>query len=233
MRLGGPYAQESPPWIHCPPRHSFPRDRTLRREIGIHASAASLFPSLSHGDQILIELLINRGLLSVEEAHSAQVYCDEHNRDLRQAILELNLISPDLLNQLAFERLSALATDNGDPKRSVAVAAATAGTLSPNRTQHHRDVRKDLQEKVQTATLSELVDQILERACDCEATDIHFDPQESGLRVRFRIDGQLQDILFVEPAMATPVISRHQDHLEPEHRRAQAFPGRPHHDPAP
>ena len=56
--------------------------------------------------------------------------------------------------------------------------------------------------------MSELVNQILERACDCEATDIHFDPQESGLRVRYRIDGQLQDILFVEPAMATPVISR-------------------------
>ena len=181
---------------------------TPAREIGIHISAAALFPSLAQGDQILIELLINRGLLSVEGARSAQVYCDEHNRDLRQAILELNLISPDLLNQLAFERLSALATDNGDSKRSVAVAAATSGTLSPNRTQHHRDVRKDLQEKVQTATLSELVDQILERACDCEATDIHFDPQESGLRVRFRIDGQLQDILFIEPAMATPVISR-------------------------
>jgi type II secretory ATPase GspE/PulE/Tfp pilus assembly ATPase PilB-like protein len=178
------------------------------RETGAAGSGAPLFPSLSQGDQILIELLIKRGLLSVEQASCAQVYCDEHNRDLRQAILELNLISPDLLNQLAFERLSALATDNGDPKRSVAVAAATAGSLSPNRTQHHRDVRKDLQEKAQTATLSEVVSQILERACDCEATDIHFDPQESGLRVRFRIDGQLQDILFIEPAMATPVISR-------------------------
>ena len=59
-----------------------------------------------------------------------------------------------------------------------------------------------------TVRLSELVNEILERACDCEATDIHFDPQENGLRVRYRIDGQLQDILFVEPAMATPVISR-------------------------
>ena len=56
--------------------------------------------------------------------------------------------------------------------------------------------------------MSELVNLILERACDCQATDIHFDPQESGLRVRYRIDGQLQDIFFVEPAMATPIISR-------------------------
>ena len=178
------------------------------RETAGAAPGVALFPTLSPGDQVLIELLIHRGLLSVEKARAAQVHCEEHKRDLRQAILELNLISPDLLNQLAFERLSSLATDNGDAKRSVAVAAATSGTLSPNRTQHHRDVRKDLQEKAQTATLSELVSHILERACDCEATDIHFDPQESGLRVRFRIDGQLQDILFIEPAMATPVISR-------------------------
>ena len=36
----------------------------------------------------------------------AQVYCQEHGRDLRQAILELNLISPETLNLLAFEQLS-------------------------------------------------------------------------------------------------------------------------------
>ena len=167
-----------------------------------------VFPSLSQGDQALAVLLINRGLLSVESARAAQVYCDEHNRDLRQSILELNLISPDVLNQLAFERLSALATDNGDSSAPGTGVGGRGGAVSPDRTQHHRDVRKELQEKAQTATLSELVNQILERACDCEATDIHFDPQESGLRVRFRIDGQLQDILFIEPAMATPVVSR-------------------------
>ena len=100
--------------------------------------------------------------------------------------------------------------DNGEPGAAgTAVVPVTAGPLSPDRTQHHRDVRKDLQEKVASPRrLSELVNEILERACDCQATDIHFDPQENGLRVRYRIDGQLQDILFIEPAMATPVISR-------------------------
>ena len=144
-----------------------------------------------------------------DQVRVAQVYGQEHNRDLRQSILELNLISPELLNQLAFERLSALATDNGDDQAAGTESGRRGrAPLSPNRTQHHRDVRKDLQEKAATVSLSELVNQILERACDCEATDIHFDPQENGLRVRYRIDGQLQDILFVEPAMATPVISR-------------------------
>jgi type IV pilus assembly protein PilB len=182
----------------------------LERAAAGALTAEAVFPGLSPGEQALITVLLKRGLLSTAQVRAAQDYSQEHSRDLRQSILELNLISPDLLNQLAFERLSALASDNGEfhasgTSGSLAVAAMP---LSPNRTQHHRDVRKDLQEKAVTATLSELVEQILQRACDCQATDIHFDPQEHGLRVRYRIDGQLQDILFVEPAMATPVISR-------------------------
>ena len=65
-----------------------------------------------------------------------------------------------------------------------------------------------MQETTLTAPLPQVVGQILERAFDCPATDIHFDSQETGLRVRYRIDGQLQDILFVETSMATAMISR-------------------------
>jgi type IV pilus assembly protein PilB len=167
------------------------------------------FPGLSPAEQALVTVFLKKGLLTTDQVRVAQVYGSEHQRDLRQAILELNLISPDLLNQLAFERLTALAIDNGELKATATgLADVATPPLSPNRTQHQRDVRKELQEKAATVSLSELVNQILERACDCDATDIHFDPQESGLRVRYRIDGQLQDILFVEPAMATPVISR-------------------------
>ena len=169
----------------------------------VHAAA------FSPAEEALITVLLKKGLLTNEQVRAAQLYSQEHNRDLRQAILELNLISPEVLNQLAFERLTALAGDNGEAAGTgTAVATVAAGPLSPNRTQHHRDVRKELQEKSVTATLSELVNDILLRACDCDATDIHFDPQENGLRVRYRIDGQLQDILFIEPAMATPVVSR-------------------------
>jgi type II secretory ATPase GspE/PulE/Tfp pilus assembly ATPase PilB-like protein len=164
---------------------------------------------LSPAEEALVTVLLHRGLLSTEQVRAARTYSKEHHRDLRQSILELNLISAETLNLLAFERLSTLAQENGELGLATGARPPTAGMpLYPDRTQHQRDVRKELQEKAATATLSELVTQILERACDCEATDIHFDPQENGLRVRYRIDGQLQDILFVEPSMATPVISR-------------------------
>jgi type IV pilus assembly protein PilB len=191
------------------PAASFPKgDGPAALDRGAAGSSAGevVFPGLSPAEQALVTVLLKKGLLSIDQVRVAQLYGQEHKRDIRQTILELNLISPDLLNQLAFERLSALATDNGDSNLPQGVLAATP--LSPDRTQHHRDVRKELQEKAVTVPLSELVNLILERACDCQATDIHFDPQENGLRIRYRIDGQLQDILFVEQAMATPVISR-------------------------
>ncbi len=119
------------------------------------------FPGLSPVEQSLVSVLLKRGLLTVEQVRHAQVYGQEHHRDLRQTILELNLISPDVLNQLAFEHLSAMASGNGETTTQTG-----AVPLSPDRTQHHRDVRKELQEKAGTASLSELVNQILERACD-------------------------------------------------------------------
>ena len=158
---------------------------------------------------MLVQALTRRGLVTSEQVREAQQYGMEHGRDLRQSILELNLISPELLNQLAFERLTALVREPPIEKPVPTRPAVIPNLpLSPDRTQHHRDVRKELQERALTAPLPDLVSQILERAFDCRATDIHFDSQETGLRVRYRIDGQLQDILFVEPAMATAMISR-------------------------
>jgi type II secretory ATPase GspE/PulE/Tfp pilus assembly ATPase PilB-like protein len=166
---------------------------------------------LTHDEEVLVQALIKRELVTSDQVRSAQQYGLEHQRDLRQSILELNLISPEQLNELAFERLAALARDVSDKvitAKPQAPVPVQTQPLLPDRTQHHRDVRKELQEMTLTAPLPQVVGQILERAFDCRATDIHFDSQETGLRVRYRIDGQLQDILFVEPSMATAMISR-------------------------
>ncbi len=180
---------------------------------GDPAPATSAKPPapLTGDEQVLVGVLIKRGLVTSDQVRSAQEYGAAHHRDLRQSILELNLISPELLNELAFERLAAMARDVPEkvvPLKPQAPVPISSVPLLPDRTQHHRDVRKELQEATLTAPLPIVVGQILERAFDCRATDIHFDSQETGLRVRYRIDGQLQDILFVETAMANAMISR-------------------------
>jgi len=49
---------------------------------------------------------------------------------------------------------------------------------------------------------------IIEEAVKARASDIHFQPQEDKLRIRYRIDGTLQNILALPAAMHTPLVSR-------------------------
>lgn len=160
-------------------------------------------------DEILAAVLVKNGLLSADQLATAQRYGQENQRDLRQSILELNLISPERLNQLAFERLTSMSEVNGASAAPGALPVAIpSAPLSPDRVKLERDIRNELKELAATATLPDLLAHILGRAMDARATDIHFDPRETGLRVRYRIDGQLQDILEVEPALSTAVASR-------------------------
>jgi len=63
-------------------------------------------------------------------------------------------------------------------------------------------------EIVDSMSTVELVSSMIESAVATKATDIHLEPQAEGLRVRFRIDGQLINVMNVPAEMALPVISR-------------------------
>jgi len=49
---------------------------------------------------------------------------------------------------------------------------------------------------------------IITEAAKARASDIHLQPQEDSLQVRYRIDGTLQNVLSLPAKMATPLISR-------------------------
>ena len=165
-------------------------------------------PALPEAEQALVSALTKNGMATAEQIQRARRYGAENHRDLRQSILELNLISPEVLNALAFQHLAAMAhAANGAPA-TVSAHEARLPSLSPDSAKQQRDVRNELRELATSAPLPELVGQILDRAIDCRSTDIHLDPQEGGLRVRFRVDGQLQDILTLDPGLMTPLISR-------------------------
>ncbi len=56
------------------------------------------------------------------------------------------------------------------------------------------DIRKmDLSELDQEASIVKFVNQIIWEACQQGSTDIHFEPMEDKLRIRYRIDGLLHD----------------------------------------
>src|SRR3954468_5954520 len=53
-----------------------------------------------------------------------------------------------------------------------------------------------------------LLDALIKSAHIARASDIHLDPLAKGLRVRFRVDGVLQDAYIFPPEIQNEVISR-------------------------
>jgi type IV pilus assembly protein PilB len=66
----------------------------------------------------------------------------------------------------------------------------------------------DLHETADDAPVVKLVNQIVAQAVERNASDIHLAPDGHEVRVRFRIDGVLQDVTTVPRRMAAGVISR-------------------------
>lgn len=155
-------------------------------------------------DDDLGAVLVQNQLISVEQLVAARSYAQERRCDIRQAILELNLISSERLSALAFERLSTLA--GGDPGYGAATGGLTP--LRPDRARLERDIRSELKEIAENAAAPELLDQIISRGFDSRATDIHFDPQQGRYRIRYRIDGQLHEVLEVESSDAHALVGR-------------------------
>jgi len=102
--------------------------------------------------------------------------------------------------------------EDGEPdgaSDSSTLAIAPQGVVQQiDRAQRERDIRNELKEIAATAASPDLVAQIFNRALETRATDVHFDPQEIYFRIRYRIDGQLHDVLELEPAFATSLVSR-------------------------
>jgi general secretion pathway protein E len=65
-----------------------------------------------------------------------------------------------------------------------------------------------LRDLASEAPVIRLVNQIVSRAVEARASDIHLEPSENGLKVRFRIDGLLKDEELLPARLRAAVISR-------------------------
>ena len=197
---------DSTPGQPRPPASPGPTEAASAQTGHYESPLAGLGPA----DHAMAAVLLHNGLVSAEQVFAARQYARDHNRDLRQAILDLRLIAPEMLNALAFEHLAALGhagAGNGSGS-AVTLAEGQGAAAAPDVVQTRRDIRNELRELAASATLPDLVAGLLEKAIDSRSTDIHLDPQDYGLRVRYRIDGLLQDILTLEPGLTTPITSR-------------------------
>lgn len=65
-----------------------------------------------------------------------------------------------------------------------------------------------LKEKLKTLPTTQIVDALLGGAISLQASDIHLKSEETALRVRYRIDGVLQDVAYLPKEIEKQIISR-------------------------
>ena len=76
---------------------------------------------------------------------------------------------------------------------------------------HETDEDMDLSAAAEDASIVKFVNQVIAEAIDRRATDVHFEPFEDALRVRYRVDGVLQEanippeVLQFQPAIVSRV----------------------------
>jgi type IV pilus assembly protein PilB len=62
--------------------------------------------------------------------------------------------------------------------------------------------------EVANAPVVRLINSILQRAIKANASDIHIEPMEDKLKIRFRIDGQLQEVMTSSMAVHSAIVTR-------------------------
>jgi type II secretory ATPase GspE/PulE/Tfp pilus assembly ATPase PilB-like protein len=67
---------------------------------------------------------------------------------------------------------------------------------------------QDLGEHLRSSTTTKLIETLLTAALELNSSDIHFEPDQNGIKIRFRIDGVLQDITTLDMEELHQVISR-------------------------
>jgi general secretion pathway protein E len=136
-----------------------------------------------------------------------------HRPDVRvEALAEMRRycdapISLKEMDAAAFERLLRdLYEQGGDDARQM--VADMDGRVDLGSLAEELPEPEDLMESDDDAIVIRLINALLTQAVKENASDIHIEPFENRLVVRFRVDGQLREVLAPQRAAAAPIVSR-------------------------
>lgn len=110
-------------------------------------------------------------------------------------------IIPMISSESAIDHAANMLYGNEGATKAMAQMRAEAGFIEPR-------LLSEIPEEESAAPTIRLVNSIIERAVTENASDIHFEPGKSGMKVRMRIDGDLRSILEIPEDLQQPVISR-------------------------
>jgi type IV pilus assembly protein PilB len=162
---------------------------------------ASAVNSGEPSNEEIIRRITDRRLLTPDWILVAQRHAREQRTSLYQALLQMRLVDEVALGAiLAGEEPAAVAPSTGTG------LTTPAEPSSPDERIFERDIRAKLRAIAASATPSDLAEQVLGHAFHCRATDIHIDPRKDRYSIRFRVDGQLHDMVDLDAETGTALI---------------------------
>jgi type IV pilus assembly protein PilB len=93
---------------------------------------------------------------------------------------------------------------------SATIYLATEQDISNTLRIYRKDLQKTFDQLVEISEIpmSKIVDLLINYAYQDKASDVHIEPQEKDSLIRFRIDGILQDVLFLPKSLHDQIITR-------------------------
>src|SRR5437660_609445 len=164
--------------------HEYGLAYTTLEDIEPDRQLLSLFPA-----RILLkeELLPLRRINGTVEVATSRLFATQ-GLDALKSMTGLNL-RPVLATSEAIQR---------EMKKRLGVGADTIGTLGEEASfqvvDEHPEEDTDLDTAAEDASIIRFVNQVLKDAIELRASDIHLEPFEDEMRIRYRIDGVLQDV---------------------------------------
>ena len=70
------------------------------------------------------------------------------------------------------------------------------------------EIEENILSEINNAPVVRLVDSIIQHAVRARASDIHIEPFEKNIRIRFRIDGELQEIMTSSKTTHSAIVTR-------------------------
>jgi type II secretory ATPase GspE/PulE/Tfp pilus assembly ATPase PilB-like protein len=154
-------------------------------------------------DLQLRTFLLKSGRLTQEQLDKALEAQQHTGHPLWRTVINLGLLTPQEMIEIVKTQSPPV---QGWPTSEARAESPESGqTVVP---QSYRNAARCILEVDDTATAVQVVKTIFEGAIQARATDIHIEPQMPRMRVRYRIDGMLFDVLSVPQPLETSIISR-------------------------
>ncbi len=162
--------------------------------VGVALDAAQLIPLMTLERAVAVPYALEEDVLKVAVADPGNLHAIDELRLATRHTLGLAVASrEDILTEL--RRLVRAAEAVGSALLEVDDADALADDL-------------EVEDGVSDGPLVRLVNALIFQAAEESASDVHFEPQEDALVIRFRVDGVLREVQRVPKKMAPGVTTR-------------------------